>query len=60
MMSKLKLTGVLLGVVASAVLASRRTGMRRQGESNRNSRADNSSEPPRQPETRLDAGGQTA
>lgn len=63
MVSKLKLTGVLLGALASACYASHRAGQRRRGSAtsgNPDPRADNGSTPSRQPETRLDAGGQTA
>jgi hypothetical protein len=63
MVSKLKLTGVVLGALATACLATHRQGLRRQGAQaagNRDSRADNASTPPRQPKTRVDAGGQTA
>lgn len=63
MLSKIKWTGVLLGVVASACLASRRAKTRRQGDGGTATRRDDGTATRpgvRAPRTRLDAGGQTA
>lgn len=60
-MKKLKFTGLLMGALASAVLVSKRNKLRRASKTgNFDSRADNAATPSRQPETRTDAGGQTA
>ena len=62
MLSKIKWTGVLLGVVASACLASRRARTRRDDGGTATLRDDGTGTRPgvRAPRTRLDAGGQTA
>ncbi|HJV64053.1 MAG TPA: hypothetical protein VJ743_24100 [Albitalea sp.] len=64
-MNKLKLVGTALGAFAGACLLTHRTRLRREGStaanaSNRDHRSDNAATPPRQRETRTDAGGQTA